>query len=216
MWRALMLMVLLVVPPGAPKDDCNHERPIDLAQNEADRGTGRVVDDATHEIDRMQTPHRRTTEEILADEDRRQRIERQQQRKSQSTTAPGMPLERHGSAALGGEMIGQDVSGGERLELMADVLAALDEHDRQVAEAHQKLSADPQSMKRRELELQDAFARKLAGILDGYEIQRSIATRPAPSTQPAAAPTPRTSPPTTRQSDRESSPPIRLPAPVQR
>ena len=185
MWKVILIATLLVVPDARDhREDPDRSRPIHEAQNEADRGTGRVVDDATYEIERMEQRNqgRRTTEEILADEDRRERIERSE-RDKESSTQRSIPLEqrRVTPRALGGEFAPDDVRGGERLEVMSDVLAALDERDRLVREAQQQLAADPQKLKRRELELLDEFAQRLAHILGSYELKRVV----APSTQPA-------------------------------
>jgi hypothetical protein len=204
MWK-LLLLIVLVVPPGAPEhDDHPHDRPIHQAQNEADRGTGRVVDQSTYEIGRMQHRHLRTAAELQADFDRQERLDRQ--RKS-STTGPAFPAERFGfpRPGPGAELTAKDIAGGERLELMADLLSALDEHDRQLIEAQRELAGDSHKLNRRKTELEDLFAQRLAGILGNYDLKRLPATRPAPTVQP-----------TSRPSEHESNDPIRLPAPAPR
>ncbi len=207
MWKLMVLVAMLVVPAANDREDPKRERPIHQAQQEADRGTGRVVDDATYEIDRIQNQQRRTTEEILADQDRQERIERRQK---QSATAPTPGRQRRAMAApahVGAEITPEDLAGGERLALMVDVLSTLDEHDRRIRVAHLKLSSDPEKLKRRELELQDAFSRRLAGILDGYEVKRTL----VPTTTQALPAPGAVARPTTRAADRSVSEPIRLP-----
>ena len=209
MWKLLVLTIVLVVPDARDhREDPDRQRPIHEAQNEADRGTGRIVDDATYEVERMQQPRRRTTEEILAEQDRLDRIERQEQKKP-TATQRGIPLERKAARPEGGEIDSGDVTGGERVEIVLDVLTMLDEHDRQLRDAQQELANDRVKLIRRQIELQDEFSRQLSSILDRYEIKRLA----SPTTQRApAAPRGQGAGPTTRAADRApATEPIRLP-----
>ncbi len=190
--RAAILVVILSVVVLARGEEQRRERPIRETEKELDRGTGRVVDDATHEIERMQRGGERTFEQILEEQERRERIERNEKTKPERPSAVAAGPTTRIRATLGGEFQSEDLRGGERLSLMTEILALMDEHDRALETARRELANDVPKLKRRELQLGDELARKLAGILSGYEIRRAQGEEGnmsvAPTTRPATHP----------------------------
>jgi hypothetical protein len=181
----LPLLVILLSTTATFAADRDHPRPLEQSQREYDRGIGRVTDPATHEIDRIQTRDIRTIDEILAERDRQTILDKQQQSKG-ATALPPATRPANAPSLPGAEINPSDVAGGERVALAAAILSALDQHDQQRDEARQKLSSDPQKLKRRELQLQDEFSTRLANILSGYDIRRSTApATTAPSVHPS-------------------------------
>ena len=176
-WNWIAAFVLsaagILCSAAEPRDDRN----IDRVQKEADRGTGRIVDDQTHELDRIEQRDRRDIKEILDEQDRRAQIEKQEGKRT-AAGVPTQPVERRERPLGGGEPTASDESGAGKLSLAAELLAAVDEHEQALKQARQQLK--DAALRKRELQLEDELTRRLLGILDRYDVRRIQ----APSTQP--------------------------------
>jgi hypothetical protein len=167
-WRnGLGVMVCLAACAVAPKVD----RPIDEAQREYDRTTGRVEGRSSYELGRIQSPPRTEWERVQRNLDRQELIERQTRAEGRDAEGVRAPESRprQGPAVREGAYL---VSEPDKEALKAEVLEVVVAYERGTREAERELAGDPAELRDRRRALAVEMEVRLARIMTRYSVRR--------------------------------------------